>query len=75
MHWEDGFVIPPTSPGLGVELDEDVARAHPFDGDVLHLGMEYRPIYFSDPMYPLDGEPAESKDPMLPKWLQFGKDD
>ena len=49
MKWEDGFVIPPTAPGLGVELDEEVARAHPFDGDVLHLGMEYKPIYFSDP--------------------------
>lgn len=49
MKWEDGFVIPPTAPGLGVELDEDVARAHPFDGDVLHLGMEDKPIYFSDP--------------------------
>ena len=48
MRWEDGWVIPPTAPGLGVELDEDVARAHPFDGEVLHLGMENAPIYFSD---------------------------
>ena len=50
MQWEDGWVIPPTAPGLGVELDEDVARAHSFSGDTLHLGMEYRPIYFSDPL-------------------------
>jgi len=50
MKWEDGWVIPPTAPGLGVELDEDVARAHPFEGDVLHLGMEDAPIYFSDPL-------------------------
>ena len=29
MRWEDGYVIPPTEPGIGVELDEDVARANP----------------------------------------------
>ena len=32
IRWEDGYVIPPTEPGLGVELDEEVARAHPYDG-------------------------------------------
>ena len=37
IAYEDGFVIPPTEPGLGVELDEEVARAHPYDGDELHL--------------------------------------
>ena len=25
------------APGLGVELDEDVARAHPYEGAGLHL--------------------------------------
>jgi galactonate dehydratase len=35
--WEDGYVIPPTRPGLGVELDEAVALAHPYEGDELHL--------------------------------------
>jgi galactonate dehydratase len=25
-RWEAGYVIPPTEPGLGIELDEDVAR-------------------------------------------------
>ncbi len=29
IRWEDGYVIPPTEPGLGVELDEAVALAHP----------------------------------------------
>ncbi len=37
IAFEDGFVIPPAEPGLGVELDEDVARAHPYEGDELHL--------------------------------------
>ena len=30
--WQDGHVIPPTEPGLGVVLDEAVAEAHPYDG-------------------------------------------
>ena len=33
VQWEAGYVIPPTAPGLGIELDEDVARAHPYTGD------------------------------------------
>jgi L-alanine-DL-glutamate epimerase-like enolase superfamily enzyme len=41
--WEDGYVIPPTAPGLGVELDEDVAARHPYDGDDLHLSPVYGP--------------------------------
>ena len=37
VQWEDGHVIVPDEPGLGVELNEDVARAHPFEGAGLHL--------------------------------------
>ncbi len=37
IRWEEGYVIPPDAPGLGVELNEDVADAHPYDGDELHL--------------------------------------
>jgi L-alanine-DL-glutamate epimerase-like enolase superfamily enzyme len=44
MRWEDGYVIPPTAPGLGVELDEAVADAHPYQGDDLHLDMVDRPL-------------------------------
>jgi len=44
MTWEDGYVIPPTKPGLGVELDEEVAAAHPYTGDKLHLEMLDRPV-------------------------------
>ena len=32
MRWEDGYVIVPDAPGLGVELDEEVALAHPIPG-------------------------------------------
>ena len=37
IRWEDGYVIPSAEPGLGVELDEDVALRHPYDGNDLHL--------------------------------------
>ena len=44
IRWEEGYVIPPTAPGLGVELDEAVALAHPFTGNALHLEMASRPL-------------------------------
>jgi 2-dehydro-3-deoxyphosphogalactonate aldolase len=44
IRWEDGYVIPPTAPGLGVELDEEVAAAHPYDGDALHLTPSDEPL-------------------------------
>ncbi len=44
IRWEDGFIVPPEAPGLGIELDEEVARANPYDGDLLHLEMADRPI-------------------------------
>ena len=40
VRWEDGYVIPSTEPGLGVELNEEVARAHPYEGNELHLEMQ-----------------------------------
>lgn len=45
IRWEAGYVIPPTAPGLGVELNEAVALAHPYVGDgQLHLEMIDRPL-------------------------------
>jgi L-alanine-DL-glutamate epimerase-like enolase superfamily enzyme len=44
IAWQDGFVIPPEAPGLGVELNEAVARAHPYEGDMLHLEMMQVPF-------------------------------
>jgi L-alanine-DL-glutamate epimerase-like enolase superfamily enzyme len=43
IRWEAGYVIPPDEPGLGVNLDEAVARAHPYDGSALHLDMAGEP--------------------------------
>ena len=47
IRWEDGYVIPSDRPGLGHELNEDVARAHPYDGDMLHLEMQDEPYNYS----------------------------
>lgn len=44
MRWEDGYIIPPSEPGIGVELDEEVAAAHPYDGERLHLEMHEEPL-------------------------------
>ena len=44
MQFEQGHVIPPTSPGLGVELDEAVALANPYSGTMLHLEMTQSPV-------------------------------
>jgi hypothetical protein len=29
MVWEDGYLLPPTRPGLGVEFDREAAKKHP----------------------------------------------
>jgi len=39
MRWEEGYVIPSDEPGLGIELNEEIARAHPYEGNTLHLEM------------------------------------
>lgn len=44
IRFEDGHVIPPTAPGLGVELNEAVALANPYTGTMLHLDMAQNPI-------------------------------
>jgi len=43
IKFEGGFIIPPTEPGLGIELNEDVALAHPYTGSELHLEMSSVP--------------------------------
>jgi galactonate dehydratase len=41
---EDGHLLLPTEPGLGVELNEAVARAHAYKGKALHLEMTNTPL-------------------------------
>jgi galactonate dehydratase len=42
--WQDGYVIPPSAPGLGVELNEEVAARHLYTGKDLHLEMLDQPV-------------------------------
>jgi L-alanine-DL-glutamate epimerase-like enolase superfamily enzyme len=45
IRWEEGFVIPSSAPGLGVELNEAVALANPYAAEgKLHLEMIDRPL-------------------------------
>jgi len=45
IYWEQGYVIPPKAPGLGVELNEAEALAHPYPVDGrLHLEMTESPV-------------------------------
>ncbi len=44
IAWEQGYVIPSREPGLGVELDEEVALAHPYAGEELHLAPTFGPV-------------------------------
>ncbi|MFT5743512.1 MAG: galactonate dehydratase [Paracoccaceae bacterium] len=43
---EDGYITPPAAPGLGFDFDEDLARAHPYTDDGLHLQMQEDPINY-----------------------------
>ena len=44
IYWEDGYVIAPTAPGLGIALNDDVIKANPYHGSELHLDMAYEPV-------------------------------
>ncbi len=45
---ENGYVAAPIAPGLGIEVDEDLARAHPFTGQGLHLMMQDAPCDYQN---------------------------
>jgi L-alanine-DL-glutamate epimerase-like enolase superfamily enzyme len=44
LRWEAGYVLPPEGPGLGIELDDAAALAHPYTEDALHIGASVDPI-------------------------------
>lgn len=44
---EDGYIAAPTAPGLGIDFDEDLARAHPYTENTLHLQMQESPCSYS----------------------------
>lgn len=61
LTWEDGYIIPPEAPGLGIEFDEDLARAHPFTGTGLHLQMQEAACDYRHGNRFEGGAPAPSK--------------
>lgn len=58
---EDGFIRPPTAPGLGIDVDEELARAHPFEGSDLHLNMRDEPCDYANGNAFQGGAPAPAK--------------
>lgn len=44
IQWEEGYIIPPSGPGLGVALNEVVAESHHYSGSRLHLEMVDKPL-------------------------------
>ncbi len=44
IRWEAGYVIPPTEPGLGIELNEPFIARHPYHGRELHLDSSGTPL-------------------------------
>lgn len=55
---ENGFITPPTAPGLGIEVDEAFARAHPYTGTGLHLQMQEAPCDYQGENLFEGGAPA-----------------
>ncbi len=51
LRMESGYTPVPDAPGLGVELDEAAARAHPYTGWELHLEMHDLPAEEADPLW------------------------
>ncbi|MEO0773242.1 MAG: mandelate racemase/muconate lactonizing enzyme family protein [Pseudomonadota bacterium] len=48
LRVEDGFIPVPDAPGLGIEVDEDLARAHPYKDEGLHLQMQEEPCDYAN---------------------------
>ena len=45
IQWEEGYIIPPTKPGLGIELNEEVVKEYPYQGTKPSLDVWYNHIY------------------------------
>ncbi|APG48277.1 mandelate racemase/muconate lactonizing enzyme family protein [Phaeobacter porticola] len=58
---ENGYVIPSDAPGLGIDVDEDLARAHPFSGSDLHLNMQDAPCNYAEGNSFVGGAPPLSE--------------
>jgi galactonate dehydratase len=45
FRWEDGFIIPPSKPGLGIELREDVMLKNAYRGNRPAIDISYNSVY------------------------------
>ncbi|MFL4468384.1 mandelate racemase/muconate lactonizing enzyme family protein [Tateyamaria armeniaca] len=59
---DDGFITPPDTPGLGIDVDEVLARAHRYTGDGLHLQMQEAPCDYQNGNNFEGGAPAPRED-------------
>ncbi len=57
---EDGYVPAPSAAGLGIDVDEELARAHPFTGDGLHLMMQDAPSSYQTANAFVGGAPLKT---------------
>jgi len=62
ITWQDGYVLPPETPGLGIKPDEALMRANPYTGDALHLEMQETPCDYTNENMFEGGAPATSED-------------
>ena len=58
---EDGYVTAPETPGLGINVDEALALAHPYRGVGLHLEMQDGPCEYQHGNAFLGGAPAANQ--------------
>jgi galactonate dehydratase len=59
ITWENGFIHAPQAPGLGIDFDEDLARAHPYTGAGLHLEMQEAPCDYINENHFVGGAPVK----------------
>lgn len=59
LQVDQGFLVPPDTPGLGIDVDEDLARAHPYTGTGLHLEMQEAPCDYANGNAFEGGAPAQ----------------
>lgn len=48
IKWDDGYIIAPKSPGIGIEFDEELARNNKYDENRLHLEMQDKPCDYKN---------------------------
>ncbi|MFD0858430.1 mandelate racemase/muconate lactonizing enzyme family protein [Roseovarius aquimarinus] len=59
LRVENGYIPVPDAPGLGIEVDEELARDHPWHGEGLHLEMTEEPVSYHGPNTFRGGAPRD----------------